>query len=287
MEIRDLKIFQTVANTKSITDAAKKLNYVQSNVTARIQQLEKELSISLFHRHKRGIILTNEGQRFLQKVNLLLVEFEEIRTMFLNNTEPTGTLNIGTVDTAHPLPMILATYHKKYPQVQLSLKTDVTKNLLMDVIEYRLDGAFVTGPIQHPLLKQYVVSTKKLVLVSNRSHFTTNDLINQNFLVFNTGCGYRAVLEKWLKDENIINNKFMEFNMLEMILHSVALGLGLAILPESSLTFFSNIGNIYCHEIPEQYGRITTVFIRNNKITLSQPTKSFLETVQLFQPDFL
>ncbi|WP_242322202.1 LysR family transcriptional regulator, partial [Bacillus cereus group sp. BfR-BA-01393] len=44
MEFRDLKIFQTVARTKNITAAAKNLNYVQSNVTAHIKQLEEELN---------------------------------------------------------------------------------------------------------------------------------------------------------------------------------------------------------------------------------------------------
>ena len=54
MELRDLQIFKSVANNGSVSHAAKELNYVQSNVTARIKLLEKELKTPLFYRHKKG-----------------------------------------------------------------------------------------------------------------------------------------------------------------------------------------------------------------------------------------
>ncbi len=61
-------------------------------------------------------------------------------------------LNIGTVDTVHPLPMILAGYYAKYPNVDISLKTDVSNRLTLDVLNYKLDGAFVTGPIKRAII---------------------------------------------------------------------------------------------------------------------------------------
>lgn len=48
MELRDLQIFQSVADQGSVSSAAKELNYVQSNVTTRIKQLENELKTPLF-----------------------------------------------------------------------------------------------------------------------------------------------------------------------------------------------------------------------------------------------
>ncbi len=54
MESGDLKIFQAVAREGSITKAAQMLNYVQSNVTARVHKLEEDLNIRLFHRTNRG-----------------------------------------------------------------------------------------------------------------------------------------------------------------------------------------------------------------------------------------
>ncbi|KHF33265.1 HTH-type transcriptional regulator YofA [Paenibacillus sp. P1XP2] len=62
MESADLKIFQAVAREGSITKAAARLGYVQSNVTARIRQLEAELNTSLLYRQSRGVSLTRPAK---------------------------------------------------------------------------------------------------------------------------------------------------------------------------------------------------------------------------------
>lgn len=54
MDIKDLLIFKTLAKEKNITKTAEQLNYVQSNVTARIKKLEEKLGAKLFYRHPRG-----------------------------------------------------------------------------------------------------------------------------------------------------------------------------------------------------------------------------------------
>ncbi|MCD2338390.1 LysR family transcriptional regulator [Bacillus cereus] len=282
MEFRDLKIFQTVARIKNITAAAKSLNYVQSNVTAHIKQLEQELNTVLFHRHARGISLTGDGQKFLEKVDKILKEYEELNNMFKDESS-VGFLNVGTVDTVHPLPMILAGYYTKYPNVDISLKTDVSNQLMQDVLNYKLDGAFVTGPVKEPSFEQYKVSSKTLTLVTNKPTFKLQDLNHETFLVFGQGCGYRTMLEKWLKQEGFIKNKFMEFNMLEMILHSVSLGLGVTLLPITAVGLFSSLPNIYCHEIPEEFRQITTIFIRNKNINPGPAMRNFIKELQVYK----
>ena len=63
MELKDLRIFQSVAEAGSISKGAKALNFVQSHVTARIKVLETELDTQLFLRHSRGTTLTSEGRK--------------------------------------------------------------------------------------------------------------------------------------------------------------------------------------------------------------------------------
>jgi DNA-binding transcriptional LysR family regulator len=77
LESGDLRVFQAVANEGSITKAAAKLNYVQSNVTSRIQQLETDLQTVLFHRHNRGMTLTSSGKSLLEYANKILGLLEE------------------------------------------------------------------------------------------------------------------------------------------------------------------------------------------------------------------
>lgn len=112
MELRDLQIFKCVAHHKSITGAAKELNYVQSNVTARIKQLENELKTPLFNRHKKGVSLSPEGRKMIEYVNKILKDVEELEQVFLDTEIPSGILKIGTVETVRILPTIIASYYK-------------------------------------------------------------------------------------------------------------------------------------------------------------------------------
>ena len=91
MELRDLQIFQSVADQGSVSSAAKELNYVQSNVTARIKQLENELK-HRFYRHKRGMTLTAEGRKMLVYVHKILQDVDELKQVFLDSETPSGIL---------------------------------------------------------------------------------------------------------------------------------------------------------------------------------------------------
>src|SRR5689334_4690355 len=93
MESSDLRIFEAVARAGGITRAAADLNTVQSNVTARLRLLERELGTPLFFRHSRGVTLTPAGRELLpyaSKIGALLAEARRA----LNDATPQGALCI-------------------------------------------------------------------------------------------------------------------------------------------------------------------------------------------------
>ncbi|MCY9031174.1 LysR family transcriptional regulator [Bacillus inaquosorum] len=279
MELRDLQIFKSVAHHKSITGAAKELSYVQSNVTARIKQLENELKTPLFNRHKKGVSLSPEGRKMIEHVNKILKDVEELKQAFLDSDVPSGILKIGTVETVRILPTILASYYKKYPNVDLSLQAGLTEELIKKVTNQELDGAFISGPIKHSILEQYDVYTEKLTLVTTNKTFNIEGFLTTPILVSNRGCGYRSRLEHWLQDEGLLPNRILEFNILETILNSVALGLGITVVPESAVRHLSTAGKVYCHPLPEKYSCISTVFIRHKDAYLTNSMRSLLKTI--------
>lgn len=280
MELKDLEIFQMVAEKGTITEVAKEMNYVQSNITSRIQKLEAELNTPLFHRHRRGMTLTPEGKKLLTYSNKILKLTDEMKKAVQNQNEPTGKLEIGTIETVYHLPTILTSYIKKYTNVELSLFTGVTETLEEDVLNHKLDGAFVTESNFHPDLESYEVFDEELVLISNQRELTMEELQNEPFLCFSTGCGYRARFETWYKDQNIIPHKIMEFGTLETILRSVSMGLGVSFVPKSSVTDLEESGLIRCHKVPEQYSKIKTVFIRRKDSYLTTSMEKFIETIE-------
>ncbi|WP_404332310.1 LysR family transcriptional regulator [Mesobacillus maritimus] len=280
MEFKDLEIFQAVAEQGTITGAAKELNYVQSNLTARIHKLESELNTPLFNRHRRGMSLTPEGKKLLTYSHKILSLTDEMKQAVRNQTVPSGKLEIGTVETVIHLPKILSSYIKNYQNVDLSVYTGVTETLQREVLHHKLDGAFVTESDFHPDLVSHQVFQEELVLISDIGAITLEELKEKPFLCFSKGCGYRARLEAWYKDQNITPKRVMEFGTLETILQSVTMGLGVTFVPKSAVTHMEQNGLIQCHRLPKQYSTIKTVFIRRADAYLTTTIEKFIETIE-------
>jgi LysR family transcriptional regulator, cell division regulator len=281
VELRDLRVFSTVAKEGSITKAAQQLDYVQSNVTSRIQQLETELGTSLFYRHSRGVSLTSAGETLLQYANQVLHLCAEAEKAVRDRATPRGPLRIGSMETtaAVRLPAVLATYHRQYPEVDLSLQTGTTDDLIHAVLERDLDGAFIAGKIDHPELAQDTVVTEELVVISNSNEDLIDmfqDFRRRTLLVFRTGCSYRAKLEQWLSFEGIVPAKVMELGTLDGILGCVEAGLGISLLPKSVVMQKQHSAPLFLHEIPEQFGIVPTVFIRRQDALLTSAFREFL-----------
>ena len=281
MNTRDLIIFQTVAHEGSINKAAQKLSYVQSNVTSRIQKLEKDLDTILFHRHKRGITITNEGAALLPYAQKIIYLADEMRTLASNEADPTGKLDIASVETVIKLPLILSAYIDRYKNVDLTLSTGVTTELKEKVLNYQLDGAFVTKSrmTNDDLLDEKKVFHEKLVLISNKEQQTIKQLMNQPLLRFSDGCGYRAKLNEWLYDHEVVPNKVMELGTLETTLGSVISGLGVAYVPYSAVSEYATKGQIFCYELPEKYSKITTIFVYRKSEYVTPALERFLEII--------
>ncbi len=287
MNIRDLVIFDRVAEVGTISGAAKKLNYVQSNVSSRIQKLEEDLNVPLFHRSKRGMKLTPEGKALRSYAQEIITLSRAMKAFSTQANTPRGRLEIASVETVIKLPLILSKFNKWYQEVDLTLSTGVTAELRDKVINYQLDGAFVTknALTSHPDLIEAKVFSEQLVLIADRPYQALEVLMQQPLLIFSDGCGYRAKLTEWLRDSGIRPTKQMELGTLETTLGSVISGLGVAYVPYSAVQHYEASGLIHCHELPEKYSAIETVFIYREKDYLTPALEKFVETIELTRHD--
>ncbi|WP_313235415.1 LysR family transcriptional regulator [Sporosarcina ureae] len=285
MEFKDLEIFQMVAEKGTITAAAKELRYVQSNITSRIQKLEAELKTPLFNRHNRGMILTPEGKRLLIYSEKILSLTNEMRKIVQNDKEPSGKLELGSVETVIKLPIILSRYNKKYKQVDISLLTGVTEGLQLKVLNHQLDGAFISEGTTHPDLAVHDVLEEELVLLSSKPFQSIEDIKDEPILCFRKGCGYRARLESWLEAEQFKPTKMMEFGTLETILGSVAAGLGVTFVPRSTVSHLLDQGSVYCYHLPPKYSQIKTVFVRRADSYLTPTIAKFIKVINEFREE--
>src|ERR1700736_415493 len=143
MELSDIQTFAAVARTGGITRAAEELNTVQSNITQRVKALEAEIGTPLFERHSRGMTLTGAGRRLLPYAQRMAALSREAMLAARDDGEPKGPLAIGSMETtaAVRLPSLLAEFHRRFPAVQLTLRTAPTPDVVASVLDGTFDGA--------------------------------------------------------------------------------------------------------------------------------------------------
>lgn len=278
LELSDLKLFQTIAEEGSISGAAKRLDYVQSNVTARLRRLEDELGVLLFHRRPKGVQITEKGALFRKYADSILQMADESIKILQDHGKPSGSLKMGVVETVTcgNFMNLIASYQSRYEEVSLSLETGNSLELMEKVENYELDAAFVTGELSNTNFLTDFLLTDEIVLLSGRT--LAPDLIEQKWAISPRGCPFRMRLEQWLKDEGIALKNFIEISSLETLLSSVRAGLTSTILPKSVLK--GPYADLHVYPIPESYRFIETGLIRRKEKYMSHAYKAFAALVQ-------
>lgn len=282
MDAGDLRIFEAVARLGGMNRAAAELNTVQSNVTARIRQLEAELGESLFQRHSRGVVLTAAGRRLLPYAERIRHLLEEARRAATDDGRPKGALTVGSLETtaALRLPPVLAAYAAAYPEVDLVLRTGTTAELVDEVLDHRLEGAFVCGPVDHPDLAEESIFREELVLVTAPGIGRPPDLAGEarlKIVVLRAGCSYRQRLESILAAKGVVGLRQLEFGTIDGILGCVGAGLGVSLLPRSVVATAAREGRVALHALPPEDADVETVFIRRRDALVSSALRAFVE----------
>jgi DNA-binding transcriptional LysR family regulator len=280
MDSSDLQVFRAVAREGTITKAAQRLGYVQSNVTARVQRLEAELKTELFIRHNRGMTLSPSGKTLIAYADKIVGLLDEAAKALSATSEPSGPLMIGSTQSsaAVRMPRLLAEYYGKYPNVLLSLTTGHSDFLIEKVLGYELDGAFIGCQIAHPELQTTPAFDEELVIISASSVASLEEAVTRPILVFSSGCSYRNVLKQWLPSAGWTHSVVMEFGTLEAIIGGVAAGLGISLLPRSVVRKHAAEGAVRAHTVPESIRHMQTTFITRKDAFVSSALHAFIDT---------
>jgi len=289
MDAAQLKMFEAVARHGGMSRAAAELNTVQSNVTARIRLLEEELGRALFRRHSRGVALTAAGQRLLPYAVRVRQLLGEARRAVEDDGAPRGPLVVGSLETTAALRLapLLSTYVAAWPEVDLVLRTGTTCELIEEVLERRVQGAFVCAPVSHPELDEDVFFEEELVLLTAPAITGLDQLLEQRELkivVLRVGCSYRQRLEEILARRGIVGLRRLEFGTLEAILSCVSAGLGATLLPRSLLAVAGRGRRLAVHRLPAAEAAVQTLFVRRRDDHLGSALAAFLQLVRAGSP---
>ena len=262
MEIAQLEIFLAVADTGSITKAAAQLLRAPSNVSTRIQQLERELGVKLLVRDKRQSSLSADGELFLDYARRI-VDLTNDAKAFSSRGVPRGRFRLGALEStaAVRIPPILASFHMNYPAVELELDANNSGTLFDKLLNGHLTAAFSDGRPASPVLTGMKAFTEKLAIIIPQSIGEIDDKFrasNPTVFVFGTVCSYRQRFEDWMETEGIVPGRVVEISSYYSMLACVAAGAGISMIPTSLLKTLPGANRVRTHAIEGPLGEAET-----------------------------
>lgn len=236
--MRRLMTLKTVVEEGSFARAANKLCCTQSTITFQIQQLEQELSLRLFEKIGRRMILTESGRNILPHVYELMRVMDGLRQAALDKDEPAGELRIAAGETllSYKIPAVLQRFKQRAPGVRLSLQSlncyAIRDALLADEVDL---GIFYRVGNDSALTLQHY-GEQPLVLVAS-PQLTDVDFtrpgqhIPVSFIINEPQCIFRQIFESTLRQRQITLDNTIELWSIESIKQCVAGNLGVSFLP--------------------------------------------------------
>lgn len=262
VELSQLRIFQAVAETGSVTRAAEQLHRVPSNLSTRLRQLEEQLGVELFHRERQRLQLSPAGKVLLDYAGRMLALHDEAFAA-VQGGQPAGEFILGSMysTAAIHLPSLLARYHKAYPAVNLQVQTAPSGELLEGLLAGRLDAALLDGPLSLSGLDGVPLCEETLVLITEPDHppvRSARDVAGRAVFTFRKGCSYRMRLEAWYAHDHAAMGRAMEIESYPSMLACVVAGSGVALMSQSMLDSLPGRENVAVHRLQTPFDLATT-----------------------------
>ncbi|MPQ34124.1 LysR family transcriptional regulator [Clostridium estertheticum] len=290
MDIRHFKTFKSIIEEGNFSNAAMKMGYTQSTVTSQMQQLEQELSIKLFEKIGRNMVLTTLGKELIPYSNELLDTVKKIESIGKYDTNITGELKIAIAESliSYKLQNVLSLFRQKAPNVRVSiislnclaikttlLKGQVDIGLMYDVgnkndslITIKL-ADLPLALVCSPLLEQ-----DKFDLCKPNQQLDISLIINE------ADCIYRKILENHFRDNDIFLNNTIELWSIEAIKRCVASNLGISFLPRFAIEEELENGKLKELKAGCSDTKITAIYAYHKNKWISPAMSLFMQLVR-------
>lgn len=169
MDIIYLESFCVVAEYKSFQKASEILQVTQSGITRRIQKLEGELGVKLFHRTPQSVVLTKQGQEFLPFAERLLSIYSEgKRKIHPDNFEEVLTIAAPPTICSYFIPFALKEF-KSQNKTRVKLFTNPSQQVLDLLLDHTIDFGLTSVELPNPLIQFEKVFKEEIICVAHPS----------------------------------------------------------------------------------------------------------------------
>lgn len=242
MDWDKLRVFHAVADAGSFTHAGEELGLSQSAVSRQVSALETDLHVQLFHRHARGLILTEQGEMLYRTAHEVVTKLASAKTRLMDSKEkPSGELRITTtigLGTSWLTPRI-SEFVELYPDISVQiLLADRDLDLSMREADVAIRLRRPTQPdlIQRKLFTvHYHTYASPDYLKRYGTPRELSDLDHHKIMTFGTPPAYLGTIN-WLESAGLENGHtrrpVLQINNVSGLHRATSMGLGIAALPE-------------------------------------------------------
>ncbi|MCH7738162.1 MAG: LysR family transcriptional regulator [Chloroflexi bacterium] len=247
MEFSQLEAFLEAANRGSFRRAADALYLSQPSVSARVQTLENEVGVALFHRTARGVRLTDMGRTFLPFAQRSMETLRRGREVLESVRQTSaGILNMATarVIGTYILPETLQKFQQLYPEANLHIKVGGSADVLQMVVDEEVQLGLARF-MQHPDVDALHLYDEEAVLVVHPDHpfakagvAAMYEVAQEPLIVYDPGdpgSSYFQFINRVCRDAGVTPKIEMNLDSVEAAKNMVRLGLGISFLPRSGV----------------------------------------------------
>ena len=263
MELRQLEHFVALAEEKSFTKAARRMNIVQSGLSMSIRSLEEELGSKLFERNARGVALTPAGEAMLPEARRAISAVDSARVA-VDATRGLlrGTLAVGVAQASDPgrVARLVGRFHDDYPGVTVRVVQGSAETLMSAVREGAVDIALCGKPLamKAPLncitlvRAPFVLACGPKHALATRDRVTLKDLASERFIDMGIGWTSRQLTDRAFGQAGMKREIVCELDDVLLLMQMVEEGLGVAIIPGVSTRITSGLKYVPIHPaLPE------------------------------------
>lgn len=258
LTLKQLRYFEALARHRHFGRAAEACFISQPALSLQIKELESMFGAPLVERGPRQVQLTAVGETFLTKARQILLDVEELEDLVRASRGPlAGRLRLGVIPTIAPylLPEIIASLSDQFPDLELDLRESVTRSLIEDLLEARLDLAIVALPISEPALQEFALFDEEFVLVRHRSEADRpvpgpQMLQTMKLLLLEEGHCFRDQALSFCQFDETQPRQLMEGSSLSTLVQMVGAGMGLTLIPEMAQALETRSADVSVAKFP-------------------------------------
>ncbi len=158
MNIQQYQYILAVAELRHFETAANSCFVSQSTLSTMIRRFEEETGIKIFDRKTKPVSITNEGEKMIQQIRIILKEIDSLDNIIQElKGEMIGDLKIGIIPTIAPylIPLFLHSFASTFPKVKIIIQEMTTENIIKSLHQRILDIGIAALPLEDKLLKEY------------------------------------------------------------------------------------------------------------------------------------